>query len=174
MLSQQLLRPVRPTGPLRWWSINLAPQTEDAREQQTTTKTGVIDDIINLDHPAWLGPAFAKWIGHREPKEKIFKFSADDSVRLFRKAAESLGLPPLCLYQLRHGGASEEVVQGVGPMEAIKVRGRWKSDCSIRRYAKPATLWRLLASVSEHKLAACRLAVERLAGILEGRCASPI
>ena len=41
------------------------------------------------------------------------------------KAVLTLQLPRLCLYQLRHGGASEDILSGNRPLAQARVRGRW-------------------------------------------------
>ena len=44
------------------------------------------------------------------------------SVKVFKRAVAHLGLPPeMCLYQLRHGGASEDFLSGTCSEAAIKV-----------------------------------------------------
>ena len=39
-------------------------------------------------------------------------------------------------YMLRHGGASHDALAGRRSIAAIKKRGRWRSDQSLRRYQK--------------------------------------
>eukprot|EP00972_Heterocapsa_arctica_P038827 5721550-Heterocapsa_arctica.AAC.1 len=61
------------------------------------------------------------------------------SVSLFKAACDLLGLlRGTCMYQMRHGGASEDLLSHSRPQDDVKRRGRWSTDSSLRRYAKPA------------------------------------
>ena len=94
----------------------------------------------------------------------------DLSVEVFRRAVAQLGLPPeMCLYQLRPGGASEDLLSGTRNEAAIKVRGRWRSDSSVRRYSKPAQLRRLLGSTPEAKRSLARDAAKTLELVMTRR-----
>ena len=68
-------------------------ENEDRTGPQETTKTGLIDEIINLDLPSWVGPAFAAWAGRGQPGSLIFPMKADVVNREFRAAAALLNLP---------------------------------------------------------------------------------
>ena len=52
------------------------------------------------------------------------------------------------LYMLRHGGASEDMLTGKRSVEAIKRRGRWRSDTSLRRYTKETRLLKELSKMA--------------------------
>eukprot|EP00972_Heterocapsa_arctica_P001401 205311-Heterocapsa_arctica.AAC.1 len=52
------------------------------------------------------------------------------------------------MYQMRHGGASEEPLSLTRAQEEVKLRGRLRTDSSLRRYAKPAQVQRLLGSLA--------------------------
>ena len=93
-------------------------------------------------------------------------------VVLFRDASLLLGLHGVCLYQLRHGGASEDVLGQKRTIQAVQARGRWRTDSSLRRYAKPAQLQRLLASMPAAKVSFARGSLARLRELLHGE-ASP-
>ena len=56
------------------------------------------------------------------PDDPVFVLDEALTVSHFRRAGESLGLPRLCLYQLRHGGASEEMLDGSRLPEVIQAR----------------------------------------------------
>ena len=52
-------------------------------------------------------------------------------------AARRLGLQAsTVLYQLRHGGASHDLLHQTRSYEGVRARGRWRSDSSVRRHAK--------------------------------------
>ena len=44
------------------------------------------------------------------------------------------------MYGLRHGGASYDLLHKRRPLHSIKIRGRWTSDASLKRYAKESRL----------------------------------
>ena len=96
------------------------------------------------------------------PDDPVFALDETLTVNLFRQAGESLGLPKLCFYQLRRGGASEEMLDGSRLPEVIQARGRWRTQSSVRRYAKPAQFQRLLNSMPEAKLDYARKSYEAL------------
>lgn len=79
-------------------------------------------------------------------------------VRLFRLVASRLGLPDLCLYQLRRRRERRCVLGRVRDMQEVRAGGRWRSDASMRRHAKPAMLQRLLDLLALDKLAFYRMA----------------
>ncbi len=67
---------------------------------------------------------------------------------MFLSACLELGLEVLspCLYRLRHGGASEDLLSRQKSISDVKARGRWASDSSLRRYSKAT---RLLSELTE-------------------------
>ena len=77
----------------------------------------------------------------------------------FKRASSALGLDFLepSLYQLRHGGASHELLTGVRPLDAIKKRGRWCSDASLKRYEKGGRVQQQLALLTAVQRAHCEL-----------------
>lgn len=144
LTARQVLRPTRRSGPLSHWAISIAPQEDDASLRQALSKMGTMDDTILLDAPRFLGPLLGQRLVGRRPRDCIFPLAADTTVAQFRQASDALGLPELSLYQLRHGGASEDALSRARPLAEIRARGRWRSDSSLRRYAKPAMLQKLL------------------------------
>eukprot|EP00971_Amphidinium_carterae_P124472 2465771-Amphidinium_carterae.2 len=57
LLVEDLLPPCRPTGPMQFAALTVAPQPENAHGSQPLSKTGTIDDTVVVDDLAWLGPA---------------------------------------------------------------------------------------------------------------------
>ena len=159
---KQFLRPARARGPLTrsHWSIHFAPQSDRPTAPQQITKTGTMDDTVIMDRPAWMASLITKLCKGLAPDDLVFAMDGSLSVNLFRQAGKSLGLPKLCLYQLRHGGASEEMLDGSRLPEVIQARRRWRTQTSVRRYAKPAQLQRLLNLMPEAKLDYARKSYE--------------
>ena len=42
----------------------------------------------------------------------------------------------VCLYGLRHGGASHDTLNRLRALHQVKERGRWVTDASVNRYRK--------------------------------------
>ena len=53
-----------------------------------------------------------------------------------------------CRYSLRHGGVSHDLMSRGRSVEEAKRRGRWRSDTSLRRYAKESRVLSELRKVS--------------------------
>ena len=58
-----------------------------------------------------------------------------------------------CLYALRHGGASEDLLSRQRSISDVKARGGWTSDSSLRRYPKASRLLSELTKVHPDVLA---------------------
>ena len=86
------------------------------------------------------------------PKEKVFLFSQKQMIEQFRLAGEAIGCGVLRpeLYQLRHSGPSHDLAVGHRRLEEVKLRGRWHSDKSVRRYAKEGRVADQLQRIGEH------------------------
>ena len=130
-----------------------------ARDSGKPTKTGVFDDAVILDSTGhqFLLRLMTEQANHRlksttESNPPMWSFTLPDLKEVFNQAACTLGLTDLCLYQLRHGGATWDAVNAQREWMEIKARGRWMSDTSIRRYAKPGVLQRYRKQIDEKVL----------------------
>ena len=84
-------------------------------------------------------------------------------------AMEALQLPPgTGLYQLRHGGASNDLLEKVRSWELVQARGRWLSGASVRRYAKTGVVRRYVAQVSDDVMHFGQKSVELIGEVLRG------
>ena len=96
-------------------------------------------------------------------------------VQHFRDAADDLRLPfTPDLYQLRHSGASADLLEKRRELPMVTARGRWLSDKSVRRYGKPGQVQRSLARLSADQLAYCSTALADLEQILLGLRRAPV
>ncbi|CAK0841452.1 unnamed protein product [Prorocentrum cordatum] len=120
---RQLLAPSRASGQLQCWSLIPAPTQMDAGAPGLT-RTGTSDETVIIDHPAWLGE------------------------RLFGVAARKCGPPRVCLYQLRHGGASGDIQSGRRGRKTVKARENWRTDSSLNRHGKPGAAHQLLNAMT--------------------------
>ena len=119
------------------WSINL-----HAVEDGLPGKTGVFDDSIILDTDPWMYPWLSALTAARRPDAPLWPSDIMHIARLFKDTTEKLGMSGLepSLYSLRHGGASEDLLNGRRTPEGVMRRGHWRSHTSLRRYAKEAKL----------------------------------
>ena len=118
-----------------------------------------------LDDP-WLAGLVAGQFQHLAPTDLLFPATSDQAVREFKEAAKLLKLPDLCLYQLRHGGASEDVLSKNRTSDEVKSRCRWRTETSLRRYAKLAQVQRLLNSLSPNLRAYAEQSFNNLEGLM--------
>ena len=139
---------------LQAWSITLAPS-----EVLEPSKTQTFDDTIRLEFTPRLGESLAALGKGRPATAPLFAADPEAFRRCWQAAQRSLGLEKTCLYQLRHGGASDDAMTSRRDSLAILVRGRWSSFKTLKRYMKPglvqATLNRL-SSPDRAYVAWCR------------------
>ncbi|CAK0866370.1 unnamed protein product [Prorocentrum cordatum] len=148
---RQLLAPSRASGQLQRWSLILAPTQMDAGApgdprgpHRELTKTGTSDETVILDHPAWLSECLAAHVRGKAPTDLISPTPGAFVAAQFGVAARKRGLPRVCLYQLRHGGASDVILSGRRDRKTVKARGHWRTDSSLNRYGKPGAAHQLL------------------------------
>jgi len=99
---------------------------------------------------------------------KVFQFQMDDFRKSFVKAGQVLGLGNLHPYQLRHGGATDDLATQRREYNVIKARGRWKTDSSMRRYAKTGKIQQLLEKLSPCNLQYCKWSEKNLQKVFAG------
>ena len=133
-------------GDYRFTSLVLRPE-----EELQATKTRGFNDSILLDSPSrsFLGPLLEQIASQSQPKELLFPWSGAAFNAMFKEAAALVGLESweLTPYILRHSGPSHDWLTKARGLEAIKRRGRWASDLSVRRYEKGSRVMRRLASL---------------------------
>jgi hypothetical protein len=152
----------------RRWSLVLNPF-----ERGSASKTGEFDESLIFDNPefGFFDRILAAATHGRSPTALLFEGTYVEWAAAFTGAGMALGLgtlgPPV-LYQLRHGGASHELLSGARDINGIKKRGRWLSDTSLRRYEKGGRVAQQMARLPTSLQQACALAAERIGGILDG------
>lgn len=116
-------------------------------------KTGIMDESVVVDSPM-VAALLAALRTNRSPMEPLWPFSQSQLRRQRLLACEYLNLKNKyrCLYQLRHAGASHDLLYKVRSLEAVQRRGRWASTKSLRRYAKETRLIELTASLPKSVL----------------------
>ena len=109
-------------------------------------KTGMWDAAVTVDLDEFLWPILAALRTGRAESESVWTFPMHQLRNTFKQVCEELSLTQLTdhLYGLRHGGASFDLLHRRRDLLAIRERGRWLTDSSLRRYAKSTLLQREL------------------------------
>ena len=138
----QLVGPTPLAGPaFQFWGLIVNPS-----ELHNPSKTGGYDAAVVIDREIWLGEFLHILRGRRSSATRLWPTSTPRVIQLFKEACSTLGLDVLepCRYSLRHAAASHELLNGIRPLTEIKKRGDWRSDASVRRYAKDTLILREL------------------------------
>ena len=108
------------------------------RESMLRSKTGWDQGVV-FDEPYSL-LVLRRRVKGLEPDGRVFPLSSSVYGRWWRAAARAVlgdpggAGPP---HTARHTGASRDMSEGRRTFEEVKRRGRWKSDDSVQRYARP-------------------------------------
>lgn len=110
------------------------------RDVVRPSKVGESDEAITIDQPYLknLGKVVMDYAHARHPHDLLFDFTTHDVTKAFnvclnKYAYYQMGI--CCTYQLRHGSASTDVLQGIRSLTDIQKRGRWQTPKSVRRYS---------------------------------------
>ena len=161
---EDVLRPSRGRAKLlRCWSLFLAPQ-----ERGLPTKTGLYDETIYLDHPEGLGEAIGAYASQFPPSAILFPFPEALILRAWKAAAAAVGVEDAVLYQLRHAGASGDLLSARRTLAAIEGRGRWRTSTSVKRYSKSGQVQRSLAKLSRAQMSFASASLANLDKMLRG------
>lgn len=98
----------------------------------TTSKVGELDEALLVDQPylKGLGNLMKKVFKSVDNNDLIFPFAMYEAVRKFNLVVKKFGLEKVgvvCTYQIRHGSASTDALQGLRTLEQIQRRGRWQT-----------------------------------------------
>ena len=111
-------------------------------------KTGTFDNSLPFDKAKteWIGDVLLRKAKDLKKKgDRIFNFSLDDFRKSFAKAGEAMGIAHLHPYQLRHGGATEDLT-----------------------YAKVGRVQELLNQVNQATLQYCQWSERNLQRVFQG------
>ena len=105
----------------------------------------------------------------------MFNTPADEMVLLWKQALVSLGIPSAVMYQLRHGGASNDFCKKTHRLDEIMTRGRWRTQTSLRRYVKSGQVQFMLEAARADTVRHGEKMLPRLESLLRGSlCAPPL
>ena len=116
------------------------------------TKTGLYDEAVLIDLDRWFKPVLEVLHLCVSPNSSLWIFTYPEWVKAFSLACNALRLQALLpqIYSLRHGGASEDFLTQRRTLSEIKIRGRWASDSSLKRYTKATQLQAFRRKVPPH------------------------
>ena len=144
-------------------------------ERAVRSKTGASDESLMIDTPR-----FASWLGRalvqdRKPEEKDTDpiFGQADYGKQFSLVCKELGFIELgisCQYQLRHGGASTESVEGTRSSVDIMRRLRVTATKTFKRYENGGRLSEVAARLPESMLNHCEECESKISNILLSKC----
>ena len=104
----------------------------------------------------------------RCPSARLWSFEMGPANIERKSASDPLGLSEISpsLYSLRHGGASRDLLERRRTVQEVKIRGRWQSDSSLRRYAKATKLVDVISRVPPETLAKGQLVIDNIHNIM--------
>ena len=91
-----------------------------------------------IDSETWLGPFLQLLTNGRDKNDLLWTQPGAAVNAKFKTAVAALNLTALkpVRYSLRHGGASDDLLNRRRSIEEVKKRGQWRTDSSLRRYGK--------------------------------------
>lgn len=166
--GKHVIPPVRAAGRQFSW-VNVV--IRDA-EGMKPDKVGVFDNSLPLDVKPiqWIGLALLdRKKALPKQTDKLFRFSMEEFRKKFQAAAQEINLEGIHPYQLRHGGATEDLTSKIREFSMVKARGRWKTDASVRRYAKTGRVQQLLCRLSLRNMQFCTWSEKNIQAVYQGR-----
>ena len=165
--GRDIVPPVRNGGKQYRWSAIVVRDSQDHKPG----KTGVFDNSVPLNSVGreYLGQLlWVRVLVLNGKDEKVYPFDATEFRKNFQEAGQLLGFKNLHPYQSRHGGASEDLNSGERDHLAVKVRGRWHTDQSVRRYGKVGKIQKMMTDLSPERMAFCQWSLRNIERVLKG------
>ncbi len=165
---KNLIPPVRGAGPQHQWFSIVVRDFDDKQPD----KVGIFDNSIPLNTPGrvWIGETLQALAKTRANKETLlFSFAPEEFRQELAAVSVALGLKSLHPYQLRHGGAAEDLNSGVRDHSSVKARGRCQTDASVRRYTKVGKVQQLMNQLSPKGMAYCQWSLRNLEKAFKGQ-----
>jgi hypothetical protein len=146
-----------------FWSITLHPI-----DYGISSKSSAFDETVMIDKEPFLSllaSGLHRLKTMRGVDELVFQFTQAEWNTAFQKSALRVGVTDLkpYLYGLRHGGASFDRATQARPALEVKLRGRWTTDASVRRYEKHGRVAEQLHRLGDEVMARAMGAPARLA-----------
>lgn len=164
---------VAPSKMCRHWVVILSPGVDcpgagvgqkrkmengESAQPVVPSKVGELDEAILLDQPylQGLGKLMAEHVKFKQPQDKIFTMDPKRATSAFTQAIVDEGYQNVginCTYQLRHGSASTDVLDGLRSLAEVQKRGRWQAQKSVRRYSNGGRVSQVFAELSDQQKA---------------------
>eukprot|EP00438_Fugacium_kawagutii_P034413 Skav227976 [mRNA] locus=C8995002:29:1300:+ [translate_table: standard] len=171
LCKRHVVPPVKMAGNQYSW-VNVVIRDQ---EGQKPDKVGVYDNSLPFDmaKDQWMGEALLEHARtFSKQTDQLFSFSMDEYRKVFQATGKRIGVENLHPYQLRHGGATEDLTSKKRDFAGVKSRGRWKTDQSVRRYAKIGRVQQLLAKLPDSSKRFCHWSSNSLHKVFQGNCAA--
>lgn len=167
---KQLILP-QPAAALPYWALVVNPV-----EDRVPGKTGLYDSSVLWDTDLWFGRVLDQLVSNRRPESPLWTCTPAHIISVMSAATEWLNLSCLapCRYSLRHGGASDDLVQKRRALDAVKKRGQWVTDTSLRRYAKESRLQGEVAKIDPSVLQYASELIDILPAVFLGQLPPPV
>ena len=125
----------------------------DDRKFKLTSKVGVSDEAVLLDQPYMkgLGKLIMSGIKSKKPEDMLFTFDHSDATKWFNEKIADLQYTEhgiTCVYQVRHGSASTDVLTGLRSLTEVQKRGRWEAAKSVKRYSNGGRISQVFDNLS--------------------------
>lgn len=141
-------------------ALNLHPE-----ERLETSKMGLANESILLDSPImpFLNVGLKK-LAQRRKGRYLFNLDYLQLRNIWENSMNDSGLPKnhSVLYQLRHSSPSHDRLHNLRSALAVKMRGRWRADSSVRRYEAHARLHQQFQQLPSQLQEKCLSALTRL------------
>ena len=136
----------------------LNKEVNQLRSIRQTSKVGESDEAVLLDQPylTGLGEKLRLLGAGQPPQSHLFQFSMEHGTRLFNQCLQDLSLNQHglnCVYQIRHGSASTDVLTQHRSLVDVQKRGRWATAKSVRRYSNGGRISQVFLGLSDQQKA---------------------
>eukprot|EP00438_Fugacium_kawagutii_P002485 Skav209078 [mRNA] locus=scaffold207:207591:211020:- [translate_table: standard] len=165
--GKNIVAPVLQAGKQFKWVTVVVREAEGRKPD----KTGVYDNSIPIDKNQlqWLGRELLTTKRNLNSVEDLlFSFTMEEYRTEFARSGKKMNIEVLHPYQLRHGGATEDLSTRYRDHNAVKSRGRWRTDSSVRRYAKIGRVQELLNRLGPLQISYCKWAEASMMKCLQG------
>jgi integrase len=166
--GKNVVAPVLQAGKQFKWVTIVVREAEGKKPD----KTGVYDNSIPIDKVQlqWLGRELLNVKkGLNSTEDLLFTFTMEEFRVEFARSGKKLNLEVLHPYQLRHGGATDDLSSRCRDHNGVKSRGRWRTDSSVRRYAKIGKVQELLTRLGPQQISYCKWAETSLVKCFQGQ-----
>ena len=144
-------------------------------ERQVPSKTGRFDEGCLLDSPYLQGLASAfRLMAHPTSTARLWNFTYPEVAEALKKAAEELNVGAVTLYQMRHSGASIDLVRRYRSLEEAQRRGAWSQAKSMHRYEHSSRITYDYLQLDALARSQCEEAERHISEIILGRPHPPI